>query len=100
MCLFSGENDSPFCWAGEKRSGFLFDSRAENCVSYLRTKTAGGVKVDFFAPCVRARHLELGHFSRREQKGRARGEREIEMGVVRGFCSLMRYISGSVCVSL
>lgn len=30
MCLFSGENNSPpFCWAGGKRSGFLFDSTAE-----------------------------------------------------------------------
>lgn len=49
---------------------------------YLKTKTAGGVKVDFFAPCVRARHLELGHFSRREQEGRVRREWEIEMGVL------------------
>lgn len=32
--------------------------------------------MDFFAPCVRARHLELGHFSRREQEGQVRRARE------------------------
>lgn len=71
MCLLSGESASPpFCWAGENCSGFMFDVRAEELWdSYLRrAQRREGAKVDFFALRVRARHLELGHFSKKKQE--------------------------------
>lgn len=64
-----GESASPpFCQDGEleeRRNGsaLVFDVRLEEL--WDGDQRREGVKVDFFALRVGARHLELGHFSRK-----------------------------------